>query len=58
MSDFQTDSRDLQVKVDNPQKHLETLETYITFRITTKVSFVPSTDKNRCQYNDEIPMSF
>lgn len=39
VSDFQADSRDLQVKVDNPQKHLETLETYITFRITTKVSF-------------------
>ena len=39
MSDFQLDSRDLQVKVDNPQKHVETLETYITFRITTKVSF-------------------
>ncbi|XP_033337448.2 sorting nexin-7 [Megalopta genalis] len=36
VSDFQTDTRDLQVKVDNPQKHLETLETYITFRITTK----------------------
>ncbi|XP_078043759.1 sorting nexin-7 [Augochlora pura] len=36
ISDFPTDSRDLQVKVDNPQKHLETLETYITFRITTK----------------------
>ncbi|CAK9818141.1 Sorting nexin-30 [Anthophora quadrimaculata] len=36
ISDFQTDSRDLQVKVDNPQKHAEALETYITFRITTK----------------------
>ncbi|KAK0073474.1 hypothetical protein PV325_009681, partial [Microctonus aethiopoides] len=35
-SDFELDSRDLQVKVDNPQKHLETLETYITFRITTR----------------------
>lgn len=40
ISDFQTDSRDLQVKVDNPQKHLETLETYITFRITTRVSII------------------
>ncbi|KAJ8668156.1 hypothetical protein QAD02_009819 [Eretmocerus hayati] len=30
------DERDLQVKVDNPQKHVETLETYVTFRITTK----------------------
>jgi len=38
ISDFQTDSRDLQVKVDNPQKHLESLETYITFRITTRVN--------------------
>ena len=58
MSDFQTDSRDLQVKVDNPQKHLETLETYITFRITTKVSFIPSTDKDRCQHNSDISVSF
>lgn len=32
------DLKDLKVKVDNPQKHLETLETYITFRITTRVS--------------------
>lgn len=38
-ADFQLDSRDLQVKVDNPQKHVETLETYITFRITTKVRY-------------------
>jgi sorting nexin-7/30 len=27
----------LQIRVDNPQKHLSTLETYITFRITSKV---------------------
>lgn len=40
LSDFQTDSRDLQVKVDNPQKHLESLETYITFRITTRVGTI------------------
>jgi sorting nexin-7/30 len=37
MSEFGLDTRDLQVKVDNPQKHLDTLETYITFRITTRV---------------------
>lgn len=37
ISDFPIDSRDLQVKVDNPQKHLETLETFITFRIKTRV---------------------
>ncbi|XP_014209758.1 sorting nexin-7-like [Copidosoma floridanum] len=35
-SDSNVDLRDLQVKVDNPQKHVETLETYVTFRITTK----------------------
>lgn len=40
ISDFQLDSRDLQVKVDNPQKHLETLETYITFRIRTRVGSI------------------
>ncbi|KAF7387299.1 hypothetical protein HZH68_012976 [Vespula germanica] len=38
ISDFQMDLKDLKVKVDNPQKHLETLETYITFRITTRVT--------------------
>ncbi|CAD1477482.1 unnamed protein product, partial [Heterotrigona itama] len=57
MSDFQTDSRDLQVKVDNPQKHLETLETYITFRITTK-STRPEFEEEeyivRRRYNDFI----
>lgn len=29
---------DIYVKIDNPQKHLETLETYITFTLTTKVA--------------------
>ncbi|XP_017893092.1 sorting nexin-30-like isoform X2 [Ceratina calcarata] len=57
ISDFQTDSRDLQVKVDNPQKHLETLETYITFRITTK-STRPEYEEGeyvvRRRYNDFI----
>ncbi|XP_043602882.1 sorting nexin-30-like isoform X2 [Bombus pyrosoma] len=57
ISDFQTDSRDLQVKVDNPQKHLETLETYITFRITTK-SMRPEFEEGeyivRRRYNDFI----
>ncbi|OAD60077.1 Sorting nexin-30 [Eufriesea mexicana] len=57
ISDFQTDSRDLQVKVDNPQKHLETLETYITFRITTK-STRPEFEEGeyvvRRRYNDFI----
>ncbi|KAF3429178.1 hypothetical protein E2986_08524 [Frieseomelitta varia] len=57
MSDFQTDSRDLQVKVDNPQKHLETLETYITFRITTKSTRPEFKEEEyvvRRRYNDFI----
>ncbi|XP_053989310.1 sorting nexin-30-like [Hylaeus volcanicus] len=57
ISDFQIDSRDLQVKVDNPQKHLETLETYITFRITTtstRAEFDEGEYIVRRRYNDFI----
>ncbi|XP_066583969.1 sorting nexin-7-like [Prorops nasuta] len=57
ISDFQMDSRDLQVKVDNPQKHLETLETYITFRITTRSSRSEYEEEEyvvRRRYNDFI----
>nr|CAH7720918.1 unnamed protein product [Callosobruchus chinensis] len=46
---------DLCVKIDNPQKHLETLETYITFRITTKVARIEFSDYEyvvRRRYND------
>lgn len=32
------DVRDLQVRVDNPQKHLDPFETYISFRVTTRTS--------------------
>ncbi|XP_043289848.1 sorting nexin-30-like [Venturia canescens] len=56
-SDFQMDSRDLQVKVDNPQKHLETLETYITFRVTTRTTRPEFEDEEyivRRRYNDFI----
>ncbi|XP_011298618.1 sorting nexin-7-like [Fopius arisanus] len=56
-SDFQPDNRDLQVKIDNPQKHLETLETYITFRITTRTTrpeFEESDYVVRRRYNDFI----
>ncbi|XP_012251856.2 sorting nexin-30-like isoform X2 [Athalia rosae] len=55
ISDFPADARDLQVKVDNPQKHLETLETFITFRITTRTSrpeFEASEYIVRRRYND------
>ncbi|XP_046614279.1 sorting nexin-30-like [Neodiprion virginianus] len=57
ISDFPIDSRDLQVKVDNPQKHLETLETFITFRVTTRTSrpeFEETEYVVRRRYNDFI----
>lgn len=34
--------RDVQVRVDNPQKIVEPLETFITYRVTTKVTRVRS----------------
>lgn len=49
------ENSDLCVKIDNPQKHLETLETYITFRITTKVARIEFSDNEyivRRRYND------
>ncbi|XP_046741932.1 sorting nexin-30-like [Diprion similis] len=57
ISDFPIDSRDLQIKVDNPQKHLETLETFITFRVTTRTSrpeFEETEYVVRRRYNDFI----
>jgi hypothetical protein len=38
-NDLDTDEHDLFVHVDNPEKHTTTMETYITFRVTTKVIF-------------------
>lgn len=35
--------RDIQVRVDNPQKIVEPLETYITYRVSTKVKFATVT---------------
>ncbi|KAF4518509.1 hypothetical protein B566_EDAN009709 [Ephemera danica] len=55
MSDFLLDTRDLQIRVDNPQKHLSTLETYITFRITTRTSRAEFDETEyvvRRRYND------
>lgn len=34
-----TDTRDLFVTVDDPKKHVSTMETYITYRVSTKVCF-------------------
>lgn len=49
------ENSDLCVKVDNPQKHLDTLETYITFRITTRVARIEFSDNEyvvRRRYNE------
>lgn len=34
---FSTETRDLFVTVDDPKKHVCTMETYITYRVSTKV---------------------
>ncbi|KAF5292272.1 hypothetical protein FQR65_LT11235 [Abscondita terminalis] len=49
------ENSDLYVKVDNPQKHLDTLETYITFRITTRVARIEFNENEyivRRRYNE------
>jgi sorting nexin-7/30 len=35
--DIEDDSHDLFVHVDDPEKHTGTMESYVTFRVTTKV---------------------
>ncbi|XP_054275265.1 sorting nexin-30-like [Macrosteles quadrilineatus] len=49
--------KDLQVRVDNPQKHLDSLETYITFRVTTRTSREEFSENEyvvRRRYNDFV----
>lgn len=50
--DFSLDSEagDLQVRVDNPQKHLDTLETYVSFRICTRVNVVSRIEFKESEY--------
>lgn len=36
------DLRDLQVLLDQPQKHVTPFETYISYRVSTKVNQYPS----------------
>lgn len=46
---------DLCVYIDKPQKHLDTLETYVTFRLTTKVARIEFEENEyivRRRYND------
>lgn len=48
---------DICVKVDNPQKHLETLETYIMFTITTIVAKIDYPENKyvvQRRYNDFV----
>lgn len=56
LSELNTDGNsDIYVRIDNPQKHLETLETYITFRITTKVAKIDYSENEYVvhrRYND------
>lgn len=51
------ENSDLCVKVDNPQKHPDTLETVVTFRITTKVARIEFEDNEyvvRRRYNEFV----
>lgn len=46
---------DLCIKIDNPEKNLETMETYITFRVTTRAARIEFSDHEyvvRRRYND------
>ncbi|XP_034256058.1 sorting nexin-30-like isoform X2 [Thrips palmi] len=45
------DAGDLQVRVDNPQKHLDTLETYVTFRICTRVNIESRVEYKESEYS-------
>ena len=38
-SELDTDEHDVFVHVDNPEKHVTTMETFITFRVITTVSY-------------------
>lgn len=42
-----TETRDLFVTVDDPKKHVCTMETYITYRVSTKVGGHVPADLNR-----------
>ncbi|KAL5016052.1 hypothetical protein ScPMuIL_005641 [Solemya velum] len=55
--DVDTETNDLFVVVDNPEKHSGTMESYITFRITTKTTrteFDSSDYAVRRRYNDFV----
>ncbi|KAH9495162.1 Sorting nexin-30 [Bulinus truncatus] len=53
--DYDGETRDLFIIVDDPEKHTSTLEAYITFRVTTKTSrpeFDGTEFSVRRRYND------
>lgn len=52
--DFNLDAKDLVVKVDNPEKHSSTIDSYITFRIVTKVANIPIAISGFCYFSDLI----
>ena len=48
---------DLVVKIDSPEKHFDLLDTYITFRVTTKTTRPEFKTNNYCvkrRYNDFV----
>lgn len=53
--DLDSETKDLFVIVDNPEKHVSTMESYITFRITTKVCILFKLSVKLTQwYNNNI----
>lgn len=54
LSEFQ----EFAVVVDNPQKHFDPLETYISFRVTTKVSSIKSTTEQGSAITYLVLMQF
>ena len=53
--DIEDDSHDLFVHVDDPEKHTGTMESYVTFRVTTKTTRSEYDDSEysvRRRYND------
>lgn len=52
--DIDGETRDLFVTVDDPKKHVCTMETYITYRITTKVGLFLIFHLSRVSWRIEV----
>jgi len=49
--DIEKEVNDLSVIVDNPEKHVTAMESYITFRVITKVIPLPTVFSSMYKYN-------